>query len=204
MANINCDIKKLKRGELIGTIATVVCGLVLVFFVIGISVSSVKGMRDFQLATIIVSAALTAASATVAAYCNVKFGGALDRAVKRYIVDVFVENAEAVHPERNSLSFYISVNESVISLHANGYKENITFDFTPLGKLSFMRKAFVVSEIETRLCVTFCRLYLRGVKYSEVGFAERSGTKKKTGKLDFIIKNGEPDKKAYKVYLKNK
>lgn len=204
MANFNGDIKKLKRGELCGTISTAFCGAVFVFFVIGISVSSVKDMKDFRLITIILSAVLMAVSAAIAAFCNVKFGGAIEKAIKKYIVDVFVENAEALHPERNSLSFYLSLKDGVVELTANGYKEKVVFDFTPLGKLSFMRKAFVVSEIETRLCVTFCRLYNRGAKYSEVGFAEREGMRKKTGKIDFIIKNGQPDKKAYKVYLKNK
>ena len=201
MANLQGDLKKLKLGELIGTIATCFCGVILIFFVVGISVSSAKNMEDFQLITIILSASLMAISATVSAVCNIKFGGAIDKSVKKYIVDTFIENAESLHPERNSLSFYIALNESVIELTVNGYKEKIIFDFSPLGKLSFMRKAFIVSEIETRLCVTFIRLYNRGAKYSDVGFAERSGKK---SKIDFIIKDGQPDKKAYRYYLKNK
>ena len=163
MANFNGDIKKLKRGELCGTISTAFCGAVFVFFVIGISVSSVKDMKDFRLITIILSAVLMAVSAAIAAFCNVKFGGAIEKAIKKYIVDVFVENAEALHPERNSLSFYLSLKDGVVELTANGYKEKVVFDF-----------------------------------------AEREGMRKKTGKIDFIIKNGQPDKKAYKVYLKNK
>ena len=203
MANLQGNLKKLKLGELIGTIATIFCGAVLIFFVVGISVSLVNDMKDFQTITIVLSAVLMAIGITLSAVCNIKFGGAIDKSIKKYIIDVFVENAEALHPERNSLSFYIAVDGNEMQLTVNGYKEKIVFDFTPLGKLSLMRQAFIASEIEIRLCVTFIRLYLRGAKYSEVGFAERSGAKKKS-KIDFIIKDGEPDKKAYKFYLKNK
>lgn len=202
MANLQGNIKKLRTGEITGIVATYLCGAVLAFFVIGIAISSVQKLETLQLVTIIVSAVLMAIFATTAAVCSIKFGGALDKAIKKYILDVCVENAAKLHPERQSLSFYIESEGSTAELTVNGYKEKIIFDFTPIGRISFMRRAFIVSEIETRLCVTFCRLYNRGATYTDVGFAERKDKKKR--KIDFIIKDGTPDKKAYRYYLKNK
>ena len=196
MANLNGDIKKWKRGELEGTVATVFCGIVVVAFVICYPLSLAQGLKTLQLATLIAAPVLLVAGAGIAAFCNLRFGGAIDRAVRRYVVDVFVENAVQMHPERNSLTFYITPTDGGAELTVNGYKEKIIFDFSALGKLSFMRKASVLAEIENRLCVTYIRLLKRGSKYSEVSYC----VKKKSA---FIIKDGQPDKKAYKTYVKN-
>lgn len=204
MANLNGDIKKWKRGETAGFAATVFCGVVLVAFVICYPLSLAQGLKTLQLATLIAAPVLLVLGAGIAAFCNLRFGGALEKAIRQYVLDVFVENAGLMHPERNSLSFYVSVRENAIELTVNGYKEKIIFDFSALGKLSLMRKASVLAEIENRLCVTFCRLYERGSKYSDVGYAEREGTRRKSGKTVFIIKDGAPDKNAFKSYLKNK
>ena len=204
MANLNGDIKKWKRGELCGTIATIFCGIVLIYFAICFPLASVKELEGLQLVTEITAPILIAAGAGIAAFCNLKYGKLLERAIRQYVLDVFVENAAAMHPERNSLSFYISVQDSDIELTVNGYKEKIVFDFSAFGKLSLTRKAAVLTEIENRLCITFCRLYERGSDYSEVSYSEREGTRRKSGKPVNIILNGVPDKKAFKNYLKNK
>lgn len=196
MANLNGDIKKWKRGETAGFAATVFCGIVLVAFVICYPLSLAQGLKTLQLATLIAAPVLLVAGAGIAAFCNLKFGGALEKAVRQYVLDVFVENAGLMHPERNSLTFYITPTDGGAELTVNGYKDIIAFDFSALGKLSYMRKAAILTEIQNRLCVTYIRLFMRGSKYSEVSYC----VKKKSA---FIIKDGQPDKKAYKTYVKN-
>lgn len=204
MANLNGEIKKWKTGELCGTVAAALCGVVLVFFAAAFTAASVLGLETLRLVTLISSPVLLVAGIAVSAFCNIKYGGANERAIRRYIVEEFVENAPSMHPERKSLSFYISADGCTITVTVNGYKEKIEFDFSVFKKLSFSRKAFILGEIETRLTVTFCRLYERGGDYTDVAFAERDGTRRKSGRTVYIIKDGVPDKKAFKQYLKNK
>lgn len=203
MAKLNGDVKKLKRGELVGTVALVFCATVLICFVVCFSVAEATGNEPLSLASLIAAPVLTVAGIAVAAYCNVKFGGALDREIKKYIVEVFVENAALMHPEKKSLSFVIGFSDGNPEIQVNGFKDKIAFDFSEMGKLSFAKKMRILTEIENRLIKTFCRLYERGAEYTDVSFSELAGTRKKSGSAVFIIKNGEPDKKAYKIYLKN-
>ena len=201
MANLNGDIKKYKRGELIGTIATGFCGVVLIYFIICFTVARVMELETLQLVTLITSPILMVAGIAVAAYCNLKFGKALDKAIGDYVLETCVENAASFHPERNSLTFYLAFDESKVNLQVNGYKEKVEFDFSALGKLNMARKLSVVSAIENRLTITFCRLYERGATYTDVGYLEPNRKKEKTV---YIIQNGAPEKHAYKFYLKNK
>lgn len=204
MANIKGDIKKWKRGELAGNISLAFCAAVLVYFIVCFTVSRVYDDGTLNLITLISAPPLMVLGIAVAAFCNLKFGGAIERAIRQYVLEVCVENAAAFHPERDALSFYLTITDKSAAIQINGYKEKVTFDFSALGKLSAARKVAILTEIENRLCVTFCRLYDRGAKYREVAWAERAGTRRKSGKTVYIIKDGEPDVKAYKTYLKNK
>lgn len=204
MATLKGDLKKWKRGELAGVFATVYCGITVILFAVCFTVGRLNGIKALELAALISAPILLIAGIIVAAFCNLKFGGALDRAVKNYVLEVCIENATSFRAEKNSITFYIAMEGNAIVLQVNNYKEKIVFDFTPLGKLSLLRKINILNEIETRLCVTFCRLYDRGSAYTEVGYAERAGTRRKSGKTVYIIKDGKPDERAYKQYLKNK
>ena len=204
MAKLNGDIKKLRRGEKCGVAATVFCGAVLIYFAVCFTVARVRALETLQLVTLITAPILLIAGAAAAAYCNLKFGGALDKAVKKYVLDVCLENAALMHPERNSLSFYITLEDCAASMQVNGYKEKIEFDFSDFGKLTLSGKVGVLTAIENRLTVTFCKLYERGGTYTDVNFSERTGTRRKSGKVIPIISGGKPDKNAYKIYLKNK
>lgn len=204
MANLKSDIKKWMRGELVGLIATVFCGAVLAYFIICFTIARVQELKTLELVTLITAPVLMTAGAAVAAYCNLKFGGAVDKAVKNYVLDVCLENASLFHPERNSLTFYLGLQENTVELQVNGYKEKIVFDFSEMGKLSLSHKLTVLTAIENRLCITFCRLYERGASYTDVSYVERAGSRKKSEKATLIIKDGAPDKYAYKQYLKNK
>lgn len=204
MATIEGNLKKWRRGELCGNIALYACAAALVYFIVGFSVGRAQDVKALELAVEISAPILLAAAAFTAAFCSLVYGGAIDRAVKKYILEACVENAALMHPERDSLSFYLSADGAKIYLQVNGYKEKIVFDFTPLGKISLSRRVSAVCEVENRLCATFCRLYERGASYKEVSYAERAGTRKKSGKTVYIIKDGKPDVKAFKQYLKNK
>lgn len=204
MAKINGDIEKWKKGERCGTFATFFCVNVVAYFVGAFTSATLLNLEKLKLVTLIVCPILLVLGICVSAYCSIKFGGANEKAIKQYILDVCVENAPSMHPERKSLSFYVCLEESSVVITVNDYKDKIIFDFSEYGKLSFMRKAFILGEIETRLTVTFCRLYERGGNYSDVCFAEREGTRRKSGRKIYIIQNGVPDEKAFKSYLKNK
>lgn len=204
MARLDAEkIKKLRRGERIGNLATGFCAVVLIYFIVCFTVARVYGDNTLELATLISAPVLMAAGIAASAYCALRYGNRLNAEIRSYIRDTMIENAALMHPERNSLSFYISIDDTKTYLQVNGYKEKITFDFSALGKLSVLRKAEILTETENRLCATFCRLYDRGAEYVSVGYSEREGTRKKSGKTVYIIENGKPDIKSYKIYLKN-
>ena len=205
MADLDAKkIQKLKKGELAGTVATVFCAVVVALFIALYTVANTQNMESLELACLIAAPILIAGGAAVAAACNIKFGGEIDRMIKNYVRDVCIESAAQMHPERNSLTFYISLDDSAVYLQVNGYKDKIAFDFECFGKLSLTRKISVLTAIEDRLSATFCKLWERGAKYAEVCFAEREGTRRKSGKTVYIIKNSAPEPKTYKNYLKNK
>lgn len=204
MAQLNGEqIKKLQRGELVGTIATALCGAALAYFIIGFSVAVAYNLYALKLSTVIAAPVLMAACAAVAAYCNLKFGKQLDAIIENYVKDVFIENAAAMHPERNSLTFYCIVRDTDAEIKVNDFKEKIVFDFSTFKKLSLSKKSQVASAITGRLSTTFCRLVTeRGFSFDTVSYVAR--TQKKSGKEVFIIKNGAPDKKALKYYYKHR
>ena len=204
MAQLNVQrIKKLKLGELIGTIATVFCGASIVYFIIGFSVGTALNIPALRLSTLIAAPLLMTAGAGGAAFCNIKFGGGLDKLLKDYIRDVFIENAALMHPERDSLTFYMLAESNSAEIRVNSYKEKIIFDFLPFGRLSAMRRSFIAAEIVDRLSRTFVKLTVeRGAKYKSVAYVAASGRKK--GRQINIIVNGEPEKRALKNYLKSR
>lgn len=204
MAKLEGNFKKLKRGERVGTAALYVCVAAVVFFIICYTVGRVKDLHALELCALILSPVLLALAAGVAAYCNLKFGGAIDKAVKAYVKDVFVENAPSLRPERSSLSFYISFDGDEVGIKVNNFKEIIIFDFSPLNKISGMRKLSILTEIENMLLVSFLKLYERGSKFEDVSWTESEGTRRKSKKRTYIINGGEPDKKSYRQYLKIK
>lgn len=204
MAQLNAEkIKKLKKGELIGTIALVACTLILAAFVVVFSVAQSMDMPALRLASLIAAPILMAAGVGVAAYCNIRFGGETERLINNYVLDVFTENAAQMHPERDSLTFNIYVVGDRAEIKVNNYNEKIVFDFSAFGRLSPMRKLTVVTAIENRLCAAFCRLVTeRGAKYISVSYVERNERRKT--KPVYIIQQGVPDKKALKNFYKNR
>ncbi len=140
-------------------------------------------------------------AAAGAAYCNLKFGGEFDRALTECVRRTFIENAELMRPEKTSLGFVVKVSERSAEVKVNNFKEKTVFDFSPFGRLSAAKRSAAFSEIADVLSSTFLRLYGRGIRFEEVYY---SADNKKGGRVNFIIKNGEPDKRAYKNYLKRK
>ena len=196
-------LNKLLRGERIGNIAVAICAVVLVYFTVGFTVGKFCDIYALKLSTIIIAPVLAVAAAAVAAFCNVKFGGEIEKLINSYVRDVMIENAKLMHPERSSLTFYCRLYDDSAEISVNNFKEKILFDFSAFKKLSAMRKSAVASAITTRLCVTFLKLYLqRGATYSQVSYTARAD--KQSPKAAYIIKDGEPDKKALKIYYKNK
>ncbi|MDE5943691.1 MAG: hypothetical protein K2H30_05750 [Clostridia bacterium] len=197
-------VTKLKKGEAVGLVATIFCAAVIAYFIICYTVAKTQNIYSLELTALISAPVLIVIGAAVGAFCNIKYGGAIEKLINGYVRDVCIENAALFHPERNSLSFYLNVDDTAINLQVNGYKEKIAFDFSVFGKLSLSKKITALTAIENRLSATFCKLWERGAKYTEVCFAEREGTRRKSGKTVYIIKDGKPDTKAYKQYLKNK
>lgn len=201
MATLNADnVKKIKRGEIAGYAATAVCALALVYFIIAFTVSQVLDVYALRLATLIVSPVIMVIGAAVSAYCNLKFNALSERIISRYVQAVMLENAQAMHPEREKLVFKIYAEGSECFLSVNGYKESIVFDFSAFGRISFFRRAQITSAIAERLSSTFFKLYERGAKYSQVTYTVN--TPSNTGKPVNIIEGGKPEQKSYKVYLK--
>jgi hypothetical protein len=195
-------LKKLRFGELCGNIATGICAAVLVIFIVCFSVARSQNLKTLELVSEIVAPILMVAGIVVSAYCNIVFSGKIDKLVGEYVKDTCITNAALFHPERDSLSFIVSFSDLNAYIQVNGYKDKIEFDFTPFKKISLSRKLQIVNEIENKICDTFCKLYDRGVKYSSISYQENDPKRKKTGKVVYIIKEGTPDVKAYKSYLK--
>lgn len=200
MPNLNTEeIKKLKKGELWGLIALSFAGISCVAAIVFFALAIARPDDGFRIYGSILCAPLSIFAA-VAAVCNLKYGRAIDKIIKNYVRDVFIENAALMHPERDSLTYYISNDGWEFSIKANNFKERIIFDFSPFGKLSAIRKSSVTTTIIERLEWSYCRLYERGGTYKTVSYAViKSG---KQGKTFNIIENGTPDKKAYKDYKK--
>lgn len=200
MPNLNTEeIKKLKKGELWGLIALSFAGISCVAAIVFFALAIARPDDGFRIYGSILCAPLSIFAA-VAAVCNLKYGRAIDKIIKNYVRDVFIENAALMHPERDSLTYYISNDGWEFSIKANNFKERIIFDFSAFGKLSAIRKSSVTTTIIERLEWSYCRLYERGGTYKTVSYAViKSG---KQGKTFNIIENGTPDKKAYRDYKK--
>ena len=201
---VNLDEKKIARiklGELLGYFCLAVAAAGIICFIVCYPIAEVKNLPALLTVSYTVPPILIALGAAGGALCNIKFGGDADRLISKYILDICLENPGAMHPERDSLTFYISFEGCTFSMHANGYKESLIFDFSAFKRLSLTRRAAIANEIGNRLISTFCKLYERGANYKEVNFTVE-GTKKK--KFVPIIVNGVPDKKSFKIYLKNK
>lgn len=195
-------IAYVKRGELYGILFIAVACIGIVFFAVCYPISRVFDMRVLLILSYVVSPILIAIGSAGSAACNLKYGALADKMIRKYIIDTCIENPQAMHPERDSLTFYITLEECKFEMRANGYKESITFDFSAFKKLSVMRKGAIATEIGNRLTISFCRLYERGAKYKSVNYKIENGSKK--NKLVPIITDGVPDKKSFKIYLKNK
>lgn len=203
MPNLNTEeIKKLKKGELCGLIAAVFAGIACVALIVLFAVAIARADSDLRLYACGICIPVIGICSLITAICNLKYGKSLDGIIKNYVRDVFVENAALMHPERDSLTYYISNDGNEFFVKANNFKEQVNFDFSAFGKLSLARKSSVLTAIVERLDATFCRLMERGGKYKWVSYcAIKDG---KQGKTISIIENGTPDKKAYKNYLKQK
>lgn len=200
MAQLNSQkIKKLERGEIIGTVATYFCGIVFIYFLVLFALSWARG--DELLSTVLwaTAPALMAIGIAVAAFCNLKYGKGIERLINKYVVQVFVENAALMHPEKDSLTFYLNPTGKLIEITVNAYKEKIVFDFSAFKRFSALRKMTALKIVADRLEATFCRLYERGATYKSVEYRQKSN-----GKTVKIITDGLPDKKIMKNYIKNR
>lgn len=198
----NQKLKKLLRGEIVGALATYFCGVIFIYFVVLFALSWARGDKQLEILMWATAPALMAIGLAVAAFCNVRYGRAIERLINKYVVQVFVENAALMHPEKDSLTFYLSLSGKTVEVTVNGYKEKIIFDFSVFKRLSAMRKLTVLKIVADRLAATFCRLYERGGTYKWVEY--RRVDKNNSGKTVKIIANGVPDKRIMKNYLKNR
>ncbi len=189
-------IKKLKAGELVGYVFAAVSAAAFVYFIVGFVTAQVLELETFKIAVLISAPSVMVLCAGVSAYCNLKYGTALEREIKAYVRGVLIDNAALLHPERDSLSFYVNSEGGEAYIKVNGYKDKITFDFSALGKTA--RLSSLASVITSTLGAAFCRLAERGSQYKSV---ECSVNGKKSVK---IIENGVPDKKIYREYLKTR
>lgn len=196
-------IKKLKLGEAVGTAATAVCGVITVAFIICFAIAQVKDMETLRIISLILLPSLLAVAIGVSAYCNLTFGKRLNGIIKNRVQTALIENAPLMHPDKNVLVFGISIGRTEAEIKVNNYKEKITIDFSAFKKLSISKKSAVSEAVAERLNITFCRLYERGTHYNSVSYF-RADAGKKRGKEIFIIKEGQPDKRAYRTYGKAK
>ncbi len=201
MAIINTEeVKKLKKGELWGLIAAVFAGIACVALIVLFAIAIARSDSDLRLYATGICIPVISVCSIIIAICDLKYGKPLVRIIKNYVQEVFIENAALMHPERDTLFYFISNEGNEFFVKTNNFKELITFDFSAFGKLSLTRKATIASAIIDRLGATFCRLMERGGKYKTVSYcAVKDG---KQGKTINIIENGTPDKKIYKNYLK--
>lgn len=193
-------IKKLETGELIGNIASVFCGAVFVYFVVMVSIAWAKNDDFLKIIMWATAPALMVVGIFVSAFCNLKYGKPLEKAIKKYVVAVFVENAANMHPEKDSLTFYIKEEEKSVAVTVNNYKDRIVFDFSAIRFYGATRRISVMKIIADRLAATFCRLYERGGRYKSITYTRAD----KSGKSVAVISNGVPDKKIMKNYLRNR
>lgn len=201
MVNLDEEkIKYVKRGRVYGLLCLAVAAAGIIFFAVCYPISRTSDINALLIASYAVSPVLIALGAAGAALCNLKYGAYEDKMIRKYVIDVCVENPQAMHPERDSLTFYISFDGCKCAMCANGYKEGLTFDFSVYKKLTLTRRAAIATEIGNRLTVSFCRLYERGAKYRDVSY-KIAGSKK--NKPVPVITGGVPDKKSYKIYLKS-
>lgn len=197
------EIKKFKKllvGERAGIALNAFCGTVLILSVILFSVGAATDNADLKIAALSVCPVTMALAICSSAYCYFTFGRAKDRFLKEKVRDIFIENAATLRPDRSSLTYYVTIENNKAYIKTNDYKERVTFDFTPLGKNAVSRPE-IAALITHTLTVTFCRLYDRGAKYTDVNY--RIVLKEKTKKPVTLIADGKPDKTAYKYYLKN-
>lgn len=203
MEELNTEkINKLRRGEAVGTAATVVCCVISAAFIVCFAIAQINDIYILRMISIILMPILLLLAIGVSAYCNLKFGGELNAIIKNHVKTVLIENAQLMHPDRSVLSFGISVGENDAEIKVGNFKESIKFDFSAFGKFSPMKKSAVAESISERLNITFCRMYDRGVHYNSVSYF-RVNDNQKNGKVIYIIENGQPDKRAYKTYLKS-
>ena len=193
-------VAAIKRVDRISALCLALASAGLLFFAVCYPVARVYELRALLVCAYAGAPLLVAAGAAGAAICNFKSG--FEKLMRRYVLDVCLENARALHPERNSLTFYITLGDCAFELRANDFKDALLFDFSAFERLSPIRKGAIATEIGNRLTITFCRLYERGASYADVSYAMR--TDKKTSKIVPLIVNGAPDKIAFKIYLKHK
>lgn len=192
--------KKLLTGQRAGIALNAFCGTVLILSVILFSVGAATDNADLKIAALSVCPVTMALAIGSSTYCYFTFGRAKDRFLKEKVRDIFIENAAALRPDRSSLTYYVTVENNKAYIKTNDYKERVTFDFTPLGKNAVSRSEIAALLTHT-LTVTFCRLYDRGAKYTDVNY--RIVLREKTKNPVTLIADGKPDKTAYKYYLKN-
>lgn len=201
MEELNAErIKKLKRGEAVGLAMTIVCAVISAAFVVCFTIAQVKDFYLLRMISIILLPILLVIAIAVSAYCNLTFGKELSGIIKKHVKNVLIENASLMHPEKSTLTFAVSVGQTFAEIKVNNFKETIRFDFSAFEKLSATKKSAVTEAIAERLNITFCRLYDRGINYTSVSYFYAGGDKQK---VNYIIENGQPDKRAYKTYLKS-
>ena len=194
-------VKRVKLGDLIGCICLAVAAAGVLFFAVCYPIAKAQSLDVLLNLSYILAPVLIILGATGAAICNLKFGAENDRLIHKYVLDICLEKPEVMHPERDSLTFYIELEDCKFLMHTNGYNDGLTFDFSAFKKLGPMRKSEIATEICNRLVISFCRLYKHGSQYRDVSYVLKNGSKEKSVP---IIVNGEPDPKAYKIYLKTK
>ena len=198
MAQFDRDkIKRAERGELIGNIASIFCGAVFIYFIVMFAISWATGNELLKTVLWATAPALMAIGIAVSAYFNLTSGKALEREIKKYVTSTFVENAALMHPDKESLTFYLNTVGKTVEITVNGHKDKIVFDFSEFSRFGAARKMSVTKIIILKLSATFCRLYERGAEYKSVQYS-------RGGKTVAIIGGGVPDKRIMKNYLKNK
>lgn len=202
---VNLDgqkIAKIKRGEIIQLISLCVSAAGVIFFIVTYVLARVQNSDALKIVSFAVSPALIAVGSLIAAVFNLKYGRLSEKLIRQYILDICLEHPEAMHPEKDSLTFYITEENRVFTMTANGFRDGLKFDFSAYKWLFAIHKSAIFNEIGTRLTVSFCRLFERGAKYKDVAYTVK--LKSKSKKPVPIISNGIPDRKSFKIYIKNK